>query len=70
MEAEATITAELNAMGGDISGATAKASIVGAEAVIAMKAAATVIWRMLVCCGRRDCAVLWKTRRVFSLTNS
>ena len=30
-------------MGGVISGVTAKASIVGAEAVIAMKAAATVI---------------------------
>jgi len=43
VEAEATITAELNAMGGDISGATAKVSIVGAEAVIAMKAAATVV---------------------------
>ena len=57
-------------MGGDISGATANASIVGVEAVIAMKAAATVIWRMLMCSGRRDCTVLWKTRRVFSLTNS
>ena len=44
-------------MGGDISGATAKASIVGVEAVIAMKAAATVVGRMLMCCGRKDGAV-------------
>ena len=57
VEAEATVTAELNAMGGDISGATAKASIVGVEAVIAMKAAATVVGRMLMCCGRKDGAV-------------
>jgi hypothetical protein len=44
-------------MGGDISGATAKASIVGVEAVIAIKAAATVVSRMLMCCGRKDGAV-------------
>jgi hypothetical protein len=50
-------TAELNAMDGDISGATAKASIVGVEAVIAMKAAATVVGRRLMCCGRKDGAV-------------
>jgi hypothetical protein len=56
VEAEATVRAELNAIGGAISGATAKTSNVGAKTVIVMKAAAMLrSVKDSMCCGNKDC---------------